>query len=171
MIECLISLTIRELGILSWDSLVFWPRFSMNCASWSSLFFKHFFWKKYYFVLCVAFSALTRLFTTLKRLSSFLSLEQAKQTLNIHHDRSYQPGQRHPSRLQLQVPKGTLMFWLPALTLLLQHTPVEKGDGFCVFIFPLYTQSLLLDFEPCSEPLSWLHPSLVPLPYFQPSFG
>jgi hypothetical protein len=31
--------------------------------------------------------------------------------------------------------------------LALQHTPSEEGDGFCGF-FPLYTQSLLLNFEP-----------------------
>jgi hypothetical protein len=32
---------------------------------------------------------------------------------------------------------GTLIFWLPALTLLLQHIPSEEGDGFYGF-FPLY---------------------------------
>jgi hypothetical protein len=95
----------------------------------------------------VSFSALSRPFLALKKLSSFPSLEQVKQTLNIHHDRSYQPGQRHLSWLQLQVPMGTLMFWLPVLTLLLQHTPSEERDVFCGF-FPLYAQSLLLNFEP-----------------------
>jgi hypothetical protein len=30
---------------------------------------------------------------------------------------------------------GTLMFSLPALTLLLQNTPSEEGHGFCVFFF------------------------------------
>ena len=106
-------------------------------------------------LLDVAFSALSLPFPALKRLSSFLSLEQARQTLNILHDRSYQPGQRHLSWLQLQVPMGTLMFWLPVLTLLLQHTSSEEGNRFCVSFFPLYTHSLLLNFEPFSELLSW----------------
>jgi hypothetical protein len=61
-------------------------------------------------LLDVAFSALSLPFPALKRLSSFPYLEQAKQTLNIRHDRFYQPELRHLSWLPLRVPMKTLMF-------------------------------------------------------------
>ena len=66
------------------------------------------------------------------------SLEQPKQTLNICHDRSYQPGQRHLSWLQLQVPMGTLMFWLPVLTLLYNILDLKKGMGFVGFFLYIH---------------------------------
>ena len=79
----------------------------------------------------------------MKKLSRFPSLEQVKQSLNIHHDTSYQPGQRHLSWLQLQVPMGTLMFWLPVLTLLLQHNLSEEGDGFFEFLSFIYAKLII----------------------------
>jgi hypothetical protein len=83
--------------------------------------------------ICVAFSALCRPFPASKRLSSFPRLEQAKQTLHIHHDRAYQPRQRLLSWLRLQVPMGTLMFWLPALPCCYNILHLKKGVGFVVF--------------------------------------
>jgi hypothetical protein len=62
-----------------------------------------------------------------------------------------------------------LSFWLPVLTLLLQHTSSEEGDGLYVFFSFTYPK-LLLNFEPWSELLSWLHLSLTSLPYFHLPF-
>ena len=41
-------------------------------------------------------------------------------------------------------------------------------DGFVVF--PFYAVAAELNFEPSSEPLSWLHPSLTPPPISFPVF-
>ena len=45
----------------------------------------------------------------------------------------YQPRQRHLSWLQLQVPMGTYLFWLPMLTLLYNILQLKKEVGFVFF--------------------------------------
>lgn len=55
--------------------------------------------------------------------------------------------------LHLQLPTGIQRNRLPA-ELTLQHNPAETKDGF---------GAAELNFEPSSEPLTWLRPSLIPV--------